>query len=137
MPKNNISVCEAEFEKWLDFKKVPSLRREEKKDHQKVIVGAMVDGNLTIETGGEDSTGSFFIKYKLLFPVGDDGLVSLEIGPRINVKNRAGLKHVDPQDGDRRIATVIGALSGANSSLVMEMDTEDMDVMQAVALYFL
>jgi hypothetical protein len=141
MSKNEEHVCIAEFEKWLDFKKIGTAKRKRNKDMQEIVVGAMMEGNLTIDTEGVDGNpATFNMDYSLVFPVGKEGneLSKITIPPRLATKQRGGLKNIDPGDSDRRVCTLLGALAGAHTGVLLEADSStDMEAFAAIAMYFL
>jgi len=61
MTKVNLEVAKAEFEKWVEAKKIPEKAIEKHEDDAEYIIDAIQSGVLTID---EDST----IIHKLQFP---------------------------------------------------------------------
>lgn len=135
MEKITPEVARLEVEKWLDYKKVKSSKRENLSDQIDILVDNVVDGTLVLEEGCK-------FTHELSFPLkneeGKDKLKTLIYKPRVNVQQintkMTGLK---PTDADGRILGYIAALTDQPLALIAKMDTEDVSIGKAFAMFFL
>lgn len=127
-------VAAAEVKGWLDLKKLGAKRREDKNDSIEVLVGAVMEGTITI-----DSSGS--ITQTLNFPTaskGEDGVTSLTYKPRLSAKQiQACLQGSKIGDGYGVIIALVAILTEQAKGVIQNLDGEDMSVAQAIANFFL
>jgi hypothetical protein len=139
MDKNKKRLSEEaalkEFERWLDFKKVKTKKRDGNKDQQESIIEAIVDGDIRIDEKCN-------IIYKLLQPITDDGgevfLAELTFKPRLKVHEfNSKMKGVKANDVDGRLVAYVSALTGQNSGVIRKLDVDDYSICQNIIMYFL
>lgn len=130
MSKISKEVATEEVNKWLDYKKVKSKKREAYKDAIESLSDAISEGALILN---ED----FSFTQNLDFPVGSDKQIkSLEFKARVDVATIQ--KYMNGvSTGDGRILATIAALSGQEKAVVSKLDTEDYSVASSVAIFFL
>ena len=140
--KLNLEQAKAEFDKWLEFRKTRKSKIENYKEQGDLIIEAIADGDLVVKD-------DFTLEYQLLQPLKTDDdeviLSSLTFKPRMRkqdlISHQKGLK---PNDADGRLLATIAALAdktpcdvAVNKQLIGKLDTEDISVCEAIALYFL
>ncbi len=125
-------VAEKEIEKWLDFKRVRESKRESAEDQIEVMVQAIMDGFMTLN----EETGVLSIQ--LVFSTGTDEKIKvLEIQPRANVgKLKRAIKGIKTADADGRVQAYIACITEQPMGVVLQLDTEDYALFQAIALFF-
>ncbi len=135
----NREIAIQEIDAWLDFKKVRSRKRVSYADNIDVLVDAVEDGLLVLhkETGKLNQTLQFPIK-------GTQGgkevdvLKELEFVPRLNIQRlHSKLEGVKAGNGDGRILGYICALTGQPKDIINKMLTDDYEICQAIAIFFL
>lgn len=130
MSKINREVSEQEVQKWLDFKKVKSKKRESYKDAIESLVDAISEGCLVLN---ED----FSFTHTLDFAIGADKQIkTLDYKARIDVST-IQKQMTGASTGDARVLGTIAALSGQAKEVVSKLDTEDYSVASSVAIFFL
>lgn len=129
MPKD---LAELEVIKWLDYKKMSDSRREEKAESVKALTNAISDGQLTLN---ED----FTLTQTLLLEIGKEVKIKeLTYKARLSGSQiQAHLQGVKPNDIDARLMGYIAALTEQPKEVVKTMDTEDLNVAQNIALFFM
>lgn len=122
----------SEVNAWLDYKKVSDKKREAQKEQIEVIQDAISDGTLTLN---EDRSFTHHLK----FPIGKDvTIISLEYKPRVAMQTiHSHLQGVKPTDGDGRLCAYVAALTSKPKDVIKSLDTEDYNISQAIALFFL
>lgn len=122
-----------EVEKWLDYKRVSDKKREESESQIETMVSAIMEGDLVVSESGNKLT------HNLRFPIGNnEEIKTLSYKARLSVKDRnRSLKGIKPTDTPEYILGHISALSDQNKALISEMDTEDHNIAQSIALFFM
>lgn len=128
-------VAEKEFNSWMEYKKIPAKKRESNKEYGEKIIEAICDGRLVLN---ED----FTFTQKLFFAVEDESgsavVSTLNFKPRVKTETiHVQMNGVKPGDADRRVLAYIAALTGVPKALIAKLDTEDYDVCQSFAVFFL
>jgi len=127
--------AEADFQQWLDLKKISDTKRRESESSANTIIEALMNGGLVL---GEDGV----LTQKLKFPIednkGNPTYSTLEFKPRVKVENiHAHLQGVKSADADGRVAAMIAAVTSKSKAIVLKMDTEDYSIGQAIVVFFL
>ena len=125
-------VATAEINKWLESKKVGSLKREANENQINVLIEAICDGYLSL---AED----FTLVHTLKFPPSEGKpLKELRYKNRITLKEvTENMKNVKAQDVDGRILAYASALTGEAKGIMARFDTEDSGILQAIVLFFI
>ena len=123
---NDRTACQAEFDKWLENKKIGAAKRKANKAYEDQIVTAMQESLASIDSG------TFDITCKLNFPVGE--LKEVTLKPRLKHKEMRPAIAAGPEE---RVAMLIAVASGENSLVIEELDSSDFDLLAAVVAYFL
>lgn len=125
-------VAEKEINQWLDYKNIKEGKREAFKDSIGRLVEAVMDGCLTLR---EDKV----LVQSLGFPTEGEAPVSeLEYKPRIRVGAvQNHLKGVKADDADGRLVAYVAALTSKPKEVIKALDTEDFNISQAIAIFFL
>lgn len=120
-----------EITEWLDYKKIGSKKREATQEMVETLVSAMCEGYLYKK---EDES---FVQ-KLKFPLQNEMTVdTLEYKPRLAVKDvQPHLRGVKGDDGDGRLLAHVAALTNKPKELLRALDTEDNNIAQAIAIFF-
>ena len=131
MEKVSEEVARQEVEKWLDFKKVTAKKREAFADGIQSLADYICEGLLELD---EDCV----FKQKLLFPLGNSRQITeLSYQPRVQIKDLSlQNKGVSATDQKARVSSIVSALTGVAKGITNTMDSEDADVAQAIALFF-
>lgn len=119
-----------ELNKWLDFKKVAQRKRETYKDAIETLANGISDGLLTVD----DKT--YAITQTLSFPAGD--IKTLTFKPRLTVqdiKNKTATLKAGDSDG--RMTAYVSALTDVSMGELSKMDTEDYNICQSIAVFFI
>lgn len=126
-------VAEKEVNKWLDHKKVDENKRASNSDNIAALKLAIEEGYLTY-----DSKENIFVQ-KLKFPIGDgESIKEFKYKSRLKMSEvQTRTKNVKASDAFGMVTAYICALTGQNSGLVSELDTEDHRVAQSIAVFFL
>lgn len=137
MEKQKISeeVAIKEVNKWLDYKKVDDLKREENKDNIKELVHAICMGYLSL-----DKDFNFVQKLKFPIEADDKSIVASEFKykPRLRMaeidSKTANIKATNPF---ALIGAYISALTDTNSGIIKQMESSDYSVARGIAIFFL
>lgn len=127
-------IAQKEVEQWLDYKQVETSKRESYKDNIETLVNAIVAGRIVI-----DSEKQYKIQHNLKFPFGEDvKIVSFDYKARLKVNEvTKAMQGVKATDISSMIGAYLSALSGQPKAVIGNMDTEDYNVAQSVAIFFL
>jgi hypothetical protein len=125
-------VARKEVEKWLDYKKVSQSKREDREDSIERLTDGFMDGTLVLN---EDYT----ITQNLKFPTeGEKPITKLDYKPRLKVSTiHQHLQGVKSDDADGRVCAHIAAITGNPKGVIKALDTEDYNIGQAIAIFFL
>jgi hypothetical protein len=131
MQKVTESIAKKEVEKWLDFKKVSSRKREEYKAYIEALTYAVQDGDLILN---EDNSFTQVLK----FPLGDGSVKELTYKPRVTVSElRDATKGLAAGDAEGRLAAYCAALTNQPKGVFYGLDSEDNGIAQAIAIFFI
>ena len=125
-------VAVEEIEKWLDYKKVSELKRENLKENINSLVSAISEGTLIVTEKNE-------LEQTLNFPFEGDVVTNkFTYKPRLTIKEvNNKMTGIKPGDADGRVTGYISALTMQPIELIKKMDTEDYSVAQNIAIFFL
>tara|TARA_R110000803_G_scaffold39924_1_gene86032 strand:- start:557 stop:991 length:435 start_codon:yes stop_codon:yes gene_type:complete len=128
-------VAEKDLERWLNYKRIGVTKRENMRDNIDILVDAVQDGQLVVEENCS-------ITQKLAWPPeNEDGevkITSLSYVPRMHFSQiQPKLKGIKPGDTETRLLGYAAALSSQPIGILRKLDTVDLAVMQAVAVFFL
>jgi hypothetical protein len=127
-------VAEKEVKAWLDHKKVPQRKRDQKDTQANIekMIAGFQDGVLTL------NPETFEITQTLLFPVGvdikDEKFVYKSRIPYARVQSE--LKGIATDDIGKFTPAYIAAITGQAKAIIAAMDTEDMAIATAIASFF-
>jgi integrase len=114
---------------WLDSKKVSRRKQQQYEAQINIIAREISDGWAYINSSQQ-------IVQKLRFPVTDR--------ETLTYKNRltkgdvdAYTKNLNPRDGEARVVAYICALTGLATGEVKRLDMEDLDLADAIAVFFI
>lgn len=125
-------VAQADINKWLDSKKIGSLKREAQENQINVLIEAICDGYLKVE---EDCTLVHTLKFP---PTEGKTIKELRYKSRLTLKEvNAQLQGVKATDVDGRIMAYAAALTGEVKGIIARFDTEDAGIVQAIVLFFI
>jgi hypothetical protein len=125
-------VAIADVNRWMDSKKIRPSKRTEYKQHIESLVSAVEDCLISVE---DDNT----ITQTLLFPIGEgEGVKTLTFKNRLNTEQvKPFLKNIDAGDGDGRLNAYICALTSSAVGIINKLDSEDKNISQSIAVFFL
>ena len=128
-----IEVAKSDIEAWLDHKKITDKKREAYESNIETLTDAIVDGYLV--HNAQDHT----LEHTLKFSFGTEMKVEkLTYIPRLNMQRlKPYLTGVKSTDADGRITAYICALTGKAKGIIEQLDSEDLTIAQAVAIFFL
>ena len=130
MAKVTREQAEKEITSWLDKKKVFDSQREENKASYELLVDAMMEGYLTL-----DST-TFEFKHKLIEPLTET--FDLTYKSRMNDKMvKPHLNGVKPTDAEGRLLAYGAALTTMPKAVLEGLDSSDKKIMIAILVFFL
>ena len=129
----NEATAQKDVERWLDYKRVGSRKREDNSAAIEGIVSAIMDGDMVVSNEGHE------IKHILRFPIGNnDAVKELNYKARLSIKERnKKLKGIKATDTNEYLVALIAALADQNKAVIEELDTEDNNIAQNVALFFI
>jgi len=134
MGKVSREVAEADFQKWLDFKRVKEKKRVDSKQQEEELINAIEEGQLVVDT-------DFNLVLKLDFPLSHEGTITvseLKFKPRITVGEiNAKLKGVSQNSADDRIVAYVSALTNSSLSVINKLEVEDYRIASSIVIYFL
>lgn len=127
------TVARKDVDRWLDYKRVGDRKREDNASAIDGMVAAVQDGQLIISEEGHE------IVQNLKFPIGNDGNTKeLKFKARLSIKDRnRKLKGTKATDTAEYLVALIAALANTNKAVIEEMDTEDHNIAQNIALFFI
>jgi len=133
--KVSYDVAAEDVSRWLDYKRVSSKKRETYKEAIESLTEGVMNGSISIDS-------DCVIAHLLMFPVEDStGKIAfdkLTYKPRLSVGGATiAMKNVKPGDTDGRIMATVSALTDKAIGLLNKIDTEDNNLAQAVAIFFL
>jgi hypothetical protein len=133
MTKISSEIAEKEVAAWLKYKGVSERKAEAQKDNIDTIKEAIEDGNLTL-----DPETMIFTQI-LKFPIGEkDSIKEFKFQPRIKLNAiRQQLNNVKSTDTIGLLSAYVSALTSQPKDILLNMDTEDYKVGQAIAIFFL
>lgn len=126
-------VAEADVKAWLDFKKVFEETRDKYKDSIEIIVEAVMNGVLILDTT------TFEFTHTLLFPIGENSSIDKFLyRARINGKQvDAQMKGVKSDDADGRLNALIAALTSQAKSVIGLLDSADKRIAISIGIFFM
>jgi hypothetical protein len=132
MAKISREIAEKEVLTWLDFKKVSEKKREGYKDAIETLNDAVCEGKMIVEADHS-------LKQILLWPTeGESPMKELTYKPRLKVHEiHSKLDQVKGTSGDARIMAYVSALTTVPMAVIKQLDSEDYNVAQSVAIFFL
>lgn len=132
MSRVSREVAEADVCRWLDLKRVRNRKRENSKDQIENMIDAVEDGVLSIDEDG-------VITHQLSFPIGDEvKKESISYKLRVSageIKKRT--QRVGITDWDGRVTAYISALTGESENAVNRLDSDDFNIANNIALFFM
>ncbi|MFA6057282.1 MAG: hypothetical protein WC756_03720 [Taibaiella sp.] len=134
----SFDIAKKEINAWLDGKRVSDSKREKEHiaDAIETLIDAISYGDATIDP--EKMTITQALRFPILNEDSKPVLSSLTFKPRLRtneLKDRTA--SVKQGDGIGRICAIAGALTGQATAIIEKMDTEDMAIVNAVAVFFL
>ena len=131
----NRDVAEKDVERWLDYKRIGITKRENMKDNVDILIDAVQDGQLVVN---DDHT----LKQLLVWPPendeGEAHVTELTFIPRIHFSQiQPKLKGIKPGDTEGRLLGYAAALSNQPAGVLRKLDTVDLAITQAIAVFFL
>lgn len=126
-------VAEAEIDKWLDYKKVRPSKRDDKKANIQTLVWAVMDGDLVL---GED----FALTQKLLYPISNEiSIAEIKYKARLDTKTISSYINGSLKQGDflAMFLPYMCALTGQPKAIIQALDTEDYEIAQSIAIFFM
>lgn len=129
----SLEVAEKDVNSWLNYKKLSTAKKEDKKDAIKKLIALIAEGKITLDPD------TFILKHELCFEVGETAKIQkLEYKPRINVGElQNNLRGVDVMEDMTGYMVAYGAaLTGQPKGIIKLLDTEDFTVVQTIAGFF-
>lgn len=125
-------VASSEIQSWLDAKKVPQSKREASEDYINTLIDAVAEGEMVVNSSNE-------LEYKLKFPTeGEEPVTKITFKPRIKTGDiNTRLKNMKSKDSLNTLLAVISAVTNQPTSLLEKLDTQDMGICNAVAVFFI
>jgi hypothetical protein len=131
--KVDIATATADIDRWLDFKKVNEKRRDDNKSSIDTLISAVMAGTLTVD-------GECKLHQTLLFPKGEGATAISQLTYRPRMETREVQKYlvnVAPNDIVGRVTGYIACLTNESKGVIQVLDSEDNQVAQAIALFFI
>lgn len=134
--KINRETAEAELEKWLDRKKVFQETRERYKDYSEIIVEALMNGVLVLNSEKGEFT------HTLLFPLNESGsdtggietlTYKLRVNDKLVLPHTRGLKN---DDNDGRFNALLAAITSQSRSVIISLDSADKRIAFSIGIFF-
>ena len=132
MEKINYKQAKAEFDRWVEAKKLSSKTLEKHRDDEETIIDAIQEGYLVLD---EDLN----LIQELKFPIEKAGITQLQYPLRITEGELAastkGIRGIDDLVGQMVIGYV-SALTGIVKGHIRILDPVDMSIAKAIAAFF-
>ena len=134
--------AKAEFDKWAEFKHLRENKRKAFEAQEEIITEALQYGDIVLKD-------DFTLEYKLIYPIqtdtGEEVVSVLKFKPRIRKQDMIShYRGIKVDDADKRVLATIAALVDKSEStipitknLIGKLYTEDMEICEAIAVYFL
>jgi hypothetical protein len=120
-----------EINKWLDSKKVGSKKRESQSIAIETLAYGMVDGDIYVNADGD-------IVQKLKFPENLGDIKELVYKKRISANEIEQKQSAAKNINSISLSVVYAsALTGVAVGLLKKLDTEDLNLVSAVAVFFM
>lgn len=130
-----IEQAEKEVSEWLDKKKISESKRKSKEDAVEILVNALADGEIIIETTGEITQ---ILKFPTEGEKGEAGVTRLKYKARIKTSTlQVCMQGSKLGDGYGVIISVCSALTNEPKNVIKDLDSEDFSIGQAIANFFL
>lgn len=125
-------VAEEEIKNWLDSKKIFTSQREKEKDSIELLIDAMCEGVLVLDS----ETNIFTLN--LLFPIQNEiPTTALTFKARLNDKIlKPHINGIKSGDITSFMAAYIAALTGVPKELVINLDSMDKKIATAIVVFF-
>lgn len=135
MTKISPEIARQEIEVWLDYKKVPSKKREDMADTIDLLAEA-------IEVGVLVRNDNNSITHQLIFPIenkdGEATVHQITYKPRITAEAiNLRMKGVKVTETHAMFLAYASALTDQPVQLLKHLDTEDLRIVQSVVAFFL
>jgi len=132
MAKVSQEIARQDINKWLDYKKISPKRRDELKENIDKLVDNVSEGVLIV-------TDKFELTQDLLFPLGIDGAIKkLTYKPRLKQidisKKIQGNKGTDV---GTYVRSYVCALTDQPAGIIGELDSEDYNIANSIAVFFI
>lgn len=133
MGKINRETAENDVTAWLDKKKVFEETREKYKEHIDILVEAIMNGVLVLDTT------TFEFTHNLLFALGEnEDKKELKYRARITDKQiTPHMRGVKNDDADGRLQALIAALTSESKGVIANLDSGDKRIATAVGIFFI
>lgn len=130
--KVDVSVAQAEVDRWLEHKKIGDYQRNERSDEIELLCAEVGEGNLIVHD-------DFKLELHLKFPLGENGNISsLTFKPRlINRELAATLRGIKADDAEGRMNAYAAAITGENRGIISALDSVDLRVVKAIVYFFI
>jgi|GEM_PF-1080363 hypothetical protein len=124
-------LAASEVERWLDYKQIDDLQREDQEGSIKYLISYIKSGHLILN---ED----YSFTHRLKFPLDSAGLTILNYKSRVMEKELSSkLMGVRADDTDGRIVAHISALTGQVIGIIKSLDKEDIKIARSIAVFFM
>lgn len=127
----SLELAEKEVNSWLDFKKVPEIRRDALGNQIEYMVQSFMNGSYIMDPETK------VISVKLTFPIGNNGkIVSLDIKPRVTLEDKYTYGTINSGVPMQDLYNALCAASEKTPSLIMKLDHEDFLKMIPPVVFF-
>jgi|TARA_R110000744_G_scaffold136916_2_gene247242 hypothetical protein len=122
-------LAEQEVQSWLDFRQVRRSKRKKQKDSIEELVELIEDGVISLDSK------TFEFKQTLLFSAA--GKKEIIYKPTVTAGEiQRRLSGVDNMTGHKLVSSYVCELTGLNSGVVLEMNSEDYSTASIIAGFF-
>jgi len=129
-------ASEVEVNSWLDSKKVSEKKRTDYQDQIDILIEAISDGSLVLDSK------TFVFTYSLKFPIEaekeESGIIELKFKPRVKM-DAIRLQMASVKSGDTMGMTFayVAAITAQPKALIGKLLTDDYAVAGAIMVFFL
>ena len=123
------ATAKADVTRWLDYKKISERVRTKSASEIEKLEECVIDGILVIE---ENQT----ITHNLLFPL--ESLKELKYKARANsIDFEPYRKNVAASDVYGQLKAIAAGLTETSNGIISKLDSEDLKITQAIAVFFM
>lgn len=123
-----------EVNAWLNHKRMPQWRRDQKADAIESLINCVMDGSVTI-----DKDKNFELTQHLIWEVGEEAKISKLVWKAVSIVARlkSHMKGVESADFTGNCIAQCCAQTGQPKAVIENLNDQDLANLKAIAVFFL